>query len=73
MFSNCFKHKNACFEVFFGKTLKFTFQFLDLASVCGSAVKLTKSILGSAFQNIDVTLTCRLLKDSIFNVDVTGF
>ena len=33
----------------------------------------TKSILGSAFQNVDVRLTFRLLKDTIFSVDVTRF
>ena len=53
---------------FFGKTLQFT-----LANFWIWHQTLTKSILEPAFQSVDVTLTFRLLNDSIFSVDVTGF
>ena len=59
------------FEVFFGKTLKFTLA--NFGSGISVTQTSTKSILGSAFQNVDVTLTFQFLKDSIFSVDVTGF
>ena len=74
-FSNCFKCKNACFEVFFVEKLKVTLaNFWSWHQCAGHHTQTsTKCILGSAFLNLDVTLMFRLLKDAIFSIDITGF
>ena len=61
MLFNCFKYKNACFEVFFTKLYSL------LWPIFGSGISVR---LRYAFQNVDVTSTFRLLKE--FQASTSG-
>ena len=56
MFSNCFKFKMLVLRCFFGQNFKVYFgKFLDLASVCGSAVKYTRVCFSKRWRHVNVS------------------